>query len=650
MLQTQNISLQYGGRFLFDEIGFMINARDRIGLVGRNGTGKSTLLRILLGDVRPDQGEVITPNEYHIGYLPQEVHFTSTQTVIDETKEAFNEINILEEELETINKQLENYEQFDPDDYAKILESQQTVISRLQFLGADTREGDMEKVLMGLGFQREDFVKQTSQLSGGWQMRIELAKLLLQNPNLLLLDEPTNHLDIESVQWLESFLKNYEGAIVLVSHDRQFLDSVTNRTFELSLGKMYDYKANYSKYVQLQKERIEKQKAASKNQERVVKQMERNIDRFRAKANKAKFAQSLIKKLDKLERIEVDEQDIKAMRLRFPEAPRSGKIVLEAKGIGKSFGDHEVLRDLNFTIAKGERIAFVGKNGEGKTTLTRIIKNELDFTGVSKLGHNVSIGYYAQHQADMLDGSRTVFELIDGSARGEMRTKVRGLLGAFLFTGEDVDKKVKVLSGGEKSRLALAKLLLDPVNLLILDEPTNHLDMLSKDVLKEALLQFGGTLIVVSHDREFLDGLVTKVYEFKNRGITEHLGGVYDYITAWKKTRELELKEDRPTTKKKLSDHQLSYQEKKNLEKSIRKLERQLGNTENTITKMEAELKLLEEELAKPEVMSDSNNLQKLIQAYDEKKTSLDQKMMDWEKTSKELEHKKTLLTDTRIN
>ena len=641
MLQTQNISLQYGGRFLFDQVGFMVNERDRIGLVGRNGTGKSTLLKILMDEVKPDIGEVITPNEYHIGYLPQEVHFTSTKTVIDETQEAFKEINDLEAELEAINNKLENYDQYDSDEYTKILEGQQVIINRLQFLGADSREGDIEKVLMGLGFQRDEFEKQTSQFSGGWQMRIELAKLLLQKPNLLLLDEPTNHLDIESVQWLEVFLKNYEGAIMLVSHDRQFLDAVTNRTFELSLGKMYDYKANYSKYVQLQKERIDKQKAASKNQERVVKQMERNIDRFRAKANKAKFAQSLIKKLNKMEMIEVDEQDIKAMRLRFPEAPRSGKIVLEAKDVGKTYGDHVVLKDIKFDLMKGERIAFVGKNGEGKTTLTRIIKNEIDYTGTSKLGHNVSIGYYAQHQADMLDGSQSVFELIDNAATGDMRYKVRGLLGAFLFTGEDVDKKVRVLSGGEKSRLALAKLLLDPVNLLILDEPTNHLDMLSKDVLKEALLQFGGTLIVVSHDREFLDGLVTKVFEFKNQGITEHLGGVYDYITAWKKARAIELNEEIKSASKTISEHQLSYQEKKDFEKSVRKLERQLGNNENDITKLETELKFLEEELAKPEVMSDTNNLQKLIHQYDEKKIALDKKMKMWEELTLKLEHKK---------
>ena len=642
MLHAQNISIQYGGRYLFDQIGFMIQSRDRIGLVGRNGSGKSTLLKILTDEVKPDDGEIVTPKEYHIGYLPQEVHFRSMESVINETKCAFKEINQLELELEKINEELGSTEDYQSDIYAQVLEQQQHILGRLQYLGADSREGDIEKVLTGLGFERNEFEKPCSQLSGGWQMRIELAKLLLRKPNLLLLDEPTNHLDIESVQWLETFLNKYEGAIMLVSHDRTFLDELTNRTFELSLGKMYDYKANYSKYVELQSERIEKQKAASKNQERIVKQMERNIDRFRAKANKAKFAQSLIKKLDKMDRIEVDEQDIKAMRLRFPEAPRSGKLVLELNKVGKSFGEKEVLKDLNFNIAKGERIAFVGKNGGGKTTLTRMIRNEISFEGHLKLGYNVKIGYYAQHQADILDGKQTVFELIDNAASGDMRSKVRGLLGAFLFTGDDVDKKISVLSGGEKSRLALARLLLEPVNLLILDEPTNHLDMLSKDVLKEALIQFGGTLIVVSHDREFLNDLVTKVFEFKDKGITEHLGGVYDYITNWKKDQET-AKNIIASTTKNISGHQRNFKERKDKEKKSRKIERQINNIENTISKLEFKISEIEAELSLPEVLSNPSILNEKIDQYKLAKSQLDKSMMKWEQLTNEFEKKSPL-------
>jgi ATP-binding cassette subfamily F protein 3 len=519
MLSVNNISIHFTGTYIFKDVSFFANEKDRIGLVGKNGAGKTTLLNIIAGEMEPEKGDISSPKGSRIGYLQQQIRLASDETVKNEAIKAFEEAIGFRKEAERITAELGQREDYESEEYLKLIDRLNHANERFEMLGGNTMEADTEKILLGLGFERNDFGRPMKEFSGGWRMRIELAKILLRRPEILLLDEPTNHLDILSIQWLENFLKSYPGAVILVSHDRAFLDAVTNRTIEISLARITDYKASYSKYVQLREEQREKQKAAYDNQQKQIADIERFIERFRYKDTKAKQVQSRVKMLEKMDRVEVDEMDFSKIHFRFPPAPHSGKIVYEANQLSKSYDNHQVLNELEFVIEKGESIAFVGRNGEGKSTLSKIIVNDLDYTGEGKLGHKVEIGYFAQNQAELLDQEKTVFATIDDVATGDLRTKVKNILGSFLFSGDDLEKKVKVLSGGEKSRLAIAQMLLKPVNLLVMDEPTNHLDMQSKDVLKSALLQFDGTLLIVSHDRDFLQGLTNKVFEFRNKKI-----------------------------------------------------------------------------------------------------------------------------------
>ena len=639
MIDVTNISLHFTRRTLFDEITFRINDRDKIGLVGRNGAGKSTLLKAIFGSQKLDGGNISMSKETTIGYLPQELKINSKLSVYEETKTAFKRIQQVEAEIEEINQSLQERSDYESESYLELINDLNDKQHQMQVLGGYTMEEDIEKVLKGLGFEHEDMEVLVMELSGGWQMRVELAKLLLQHPSLLLLDEPTNHLDIESITWLEDFLKDYEGAIMLVSHDRTFLDAITNRTIEVTLGAIEDYKTHYSKYVELRKERKEKQIATKKNQDRELEQLQRNIDRFRYKASKAKFAQSLIKKMDKIERIEVDDEDRSAMRIRFPEAKRSGEIVVTGKNLHKSYGENHVIKGLDFEIERDERVAFVGKNGMGKTTLSRMIVGEIDFEGRLKLGHNVQMGYYAQHQATGLHENNSILEEMEEAARNEMQSKVRSLLGAFLFSGEDVHKKIKVLSGGEKSRLALAKLLLEPTNFLVLDEPTNHLDMIAKDVLKEALKNFKGTLVVVSHDRDFLSGLTDKLFEFTAEGIKPHIGTVDSFLEKKKLAsfRALELeKEKQESEKKKAASNGNSlnknrYKLKKQLEKDIRRLKNSIGKCEKKINELDQKIHAIDEQLRDPEQYNELIKDQTFFGKYEALKEQQDKVTQQWE-------------------
>lgn len=530
MISIQNLSVEFSARPLFDNINYVINKRDKIALVGKNGAGKSTMLKIIAGLQHPTSGQVVVPEGVTIGYLPQQMEVSDTLTVVDEVRKAFGHIDALQRELDEVNERIAATTDFESDKYTDLIDRMTSLSERLAIEQSENADAEIEKTLKGLGFTREDFNRPTSEFSGGWRMRIELAKILLQRPDVLLLDEPTNHLDIESIQWLEQFLVQKANMVVLVSHDRAFIDNVTNRTIEITLGKIYDYSVNYSKYVVLRQERLEQQMRAFQNQQKQIKDTEEFIERFRYKATKAVQVQSRMKQLAKIERIEVDEVDTSHLNLKFPPAPRSGDFPVIAENVGKRYGEHQVFDHATFTIKRGEKVAFVGKNGEGKSTLVKCIMNEIPFTGSLKIGHNVKIGYFAQNQASMLDGEISVFDTIDRVAVGDIRTKIRDILGAFMFGGEASDKKVKVLSGGEKTRLAMIRLLLEPVNLLILDEPTNHLDMKTKDILKQAIKDFDGTVIVVSHDREFLDGLVEKVYEFGGGKVRECLGGIYEFL------------------------------------------------------------------------------------------------------------------------
>ncbi|MEG0253253.1 MAG: ABC-F family ATP-binding cassette domain-containing protein, partial [Muribaculaceae bacterium] len=548
MISIQNLSVEFSSKALFDNINYVINKKDRIALVGKNGAGKSTMLKIIAGLQTPTHGSVSVPNDIVIGYLPQQMVLADKHTLIEDVRSAFDHINKLQRDLDSVNAQLLSRTDYDSEDYHKLIDRMTHITELINMSGSENCEAEMEKTLMGLGFTRNDFDRPTSEFSGGWRMRIELAKLLLRKPEVLLLDEPTNHLDIESIQWLENFLRTKAEAVVLVSHDRAFIDNVTTRTIEISLGKIYDYQVNYSKFVVLREERIEQQMRAYQNQHKQIQETEDFIERFRYKATKSVQVQSRIKQLAKVDRIEVDEVDNSRLSLKFPPAPRSGDYPLIANEVGKYYGDHKVFSNANFTIKRGEKIAFVGKNGEGKSTLVKCIMGEIPFDGELKIGHNIKIGYFAQNQAQLLDGEITVFDTIDNVAVGDIRTKIRDILGAFMFGGEASDKKVKVLSGGEKTRLAMIKLLLEPVNLLILDEPTNHLDMRTKDVLKQAIIDFNGTVIVVSHDREFLDGLVKKVFEFGGGKIREHLGGIYDFLETRKMESLSELENSKPST------------------------------------------------------------------------------------------------------
>jgi len=643
MISLNKVSISFGGFDLLHSSSFLIQPDDRIGLIGKNGAGKTTLLKLIAGKLEPSSGEVSLPKDTTIGYLPQEMKLTDTQTLVDETMLAFDKILKIEKKIAALNNEISSETDFHSDGYLKKLDKLSELNERYSILGGDNYQAELEQTLLGLGFERTDFNRPTSEFSGGWRMRVELAKLLLKKPDLILLDEPTNHLDIESIQWLENFLKNYKGSVVLVSHDKAFLDAVCNRTIEISLGRITDQKMKYSDFVEWKKEQREVQLASYRNQQKMIEDTEKFIERFRYKATKAVQVQSRIKQLEKLDRIEIEEEDKSTINIKFPPAPRSGRVVVEAKAISKRYGENLVLDDINLNVENGDNIAFVGRNGEGKTTLVRIILNELDHEGFLKLGHNVKVGYFAQNQAQLLNENLTVLETIDEIATGDARTKIRDILGAFLFSGEDVEKKVKVLSGGEKSRLAMIRLLLEPVNLLVLDEPTNHLDMQSKEILKNALIHFSGTIIVVSHDREFLDGMVDCVFEFRNKKIKQHLGGIYEFLQKKKmeSLKELEAA-NKKSQSRKSSDRKavsntmdLSFEERKEISKSITRFEKKVENTEDEIEKLETEISEMDEKLSSSGVVNDNSVFKK----YDELKATLDETLKRWEKEHEELEN-----------
>lgn len=639
MLSIEHLTMEFSSKPILEDISFLINRKDKIALVGKNGAGKTTLLRLIAGEQTPTSGVIARERDLSIGYLPQVMMLADDSTVIEEARKAFEDTHDIEQRLENINKELAERDDYDSKEYERLLEKHdeyQQIVNNLQ---PQKIEGETERTLLGLGFMRTDFQRPCSEFSGGWRMRIELAKILLRKPDLLLLDEPTNHLDIESIQWLEQFLTDSPSALLLVSHDRAFIDNVTNRTIEISLGRIYDYDVNYSHYVELRRERHEQQVRAYLNQQKMIQDTEDFIERFRYKATKAVQVQSRIKQLEKLERLEVDLEDTSRLRLHFPPAPRSGDFPVIAEDVMKAFGEHVVFHDANFTIRRGEKVAFVGRNGEGKTTMVRCIMQQLDYLGTLKTGHNVKIGYFAQNQAALLDGEQTVFETIDRVATGDIRLRIRDILGAFMFGGEASDKKVKVLSGGERSRLAMIRLLLEPVNLLILDEPTNHLDMQSKDILKDALLAFDGTLIVVSHDRYFLDGLVSKVYEFAGGKVIEHLGGIYDFLQKKNITslQELERKtvtaEAEQTQPLQPSTAKLDFEEQKRRQREQRKLEKQVTETETAIADLEKEQKEIEEALTLPQNQTDTS----LFERYEHVKRQLEQRLYEWEILSEQL-------------
>jgi ATP-binding cassette subfamily F protein 3 len=638
MISVDQLSVEFGGFTLLDEISFVVNQRDKIALVGKNGAGKSTMLKIFAGLQSPSKGGLSVPKDVTIGYLPQHMIHNDGATVMEEAEKAFGHIFKLQEEILRMTNELAERTDYESDSYHNLIDKLTHSNEQLDVMGVNNFRGDIEKTLVGLGFERSDFDRQTSEFSGGWRMRIELAKILLKKPDVLLLDEPTNHLDIESIQWLENFLKSSGGAVILVSHDRAFIDAVTNRTIEISLGKIYDYKVPYSEYVKLRKERREQQLRAFENQQKQIQSTEEFIERFRYKATKAVQVQSRIKQLDKIERIEVDEEDNSSLNLKFPPAPHSGSVTFEANGLTKKYGEKVVLDNIDICVKRGEKVAFVGKNGEGKSTLVKCIMDQVEYSGNLKLGHLVKIGYFAQNQASLLDENLTVFETIDYVATGDIRTKIRDILGAFMFGGEASDKKVKVLSGGERTRLAMIKLLLEPVNFLVLDEPTNHLDLRTKDVLKEAIKAFDGTVVVVSHDREFLDGLVEKTYEFANHKVIEHIGGIYDFLQTKKmeSLNELEMsqtkKSDSPEKAKTASENKQSYEDRKELNKKIRKIERSVESLENEILQLESKISEIEEKL------SSTDNYNVLLAEYESTKNSLKEKMALWEEQSEELE------------
>ena len=639
MISVENLQVEFGGFTLFDDVSFVINKKDRIALVGKNGAGKSTLLKILAGLQSPTHGTVSIPKETTIGYLPQQMQLKDTRTVREEAELAFEQIHEMEREINRLNMELEERTDYESEAYHKIIDQVTHLSEQFQMAGGNNYHAELERTLLGLGFSREDFNRPTSEFSGGWRMRIELAKLLLRHPDVLLLDEPTNHLDIESIQWLENFIATRANAVVLVSHDRAFIDNTTSRTIEIELGHIYDYKVKYSEYVILRQERREQQLRAFENQQKKLADTEAFIERFRYKATKSTQVQSRIKQLEKIERIEVDEIDTSMLNLKFPPAPHSGSYPVIAEEVSKRYGDHLIFEHVNFTIQRGEKVAFVGKNGEGKSTLVKCILNKIPYEGSLKLGHGVKIGYFAQNQAQLLDDNLTVFETIDYVAQGDIRTKIRDILGAFMFGGEASEKKVKVLSGGERSRLAMIRLLLEPVNLLILDEPTNHLDMRSKDVLKNALKDFDGTVIVVSHDRDFLDGLVGKVYEFGNKRVTEHLGGIYDFLEKKKlqSLQELELSSkknnDQPVDETP-TQNKLSYEARKEQNKLIKKLERTIAESEKRIEQIENAIKEVEQKLATAEGASDST----LYTQYADLKKELSEAMDQWTEQTLEWE------------
>ena len=654
MVSIQNLSVEFSAKSLFDNINYVINRKDKIALVGKNGAGKSTMLKIIAGLQKPTSGNVSVPQDTTIGYLPQQMELNDSLTVVEEVRKAFSHLHDMRARLDDMNAELLERTDYDSDSYQKLIEQVANLTEHLAMEESENGEAEMEKTLIGLGFTRNDFNRPTSEFSGGWRMRIELAKLLLTHPDVLLLDEPTNHLDIESIQWLEQFLVTKANAVVLVSHDRAFIDNVTNRTIEISLGKIYDYSVNYSKYVVLRQERLEQQMRAYQNQQKQIQDTEDFIERFRYKATKSVQVQSRIKQLAKLERIEVDEVDTSHLNLKFPPAPRSGDYPVIADNVGKNYGEHQVFDHATFTIKRGEKVAFVGKNGEGKSTLVKCIMGEIPYSGNLKIGHNVKIGYFAQNQAQLLDGEITVFDTIDRVAVGDIRTKIRDILGAFMFGGEASDKKVKVLSGGEKTRLAMIRLLLEPVNLLILDEPTNHLDMKTKDILKQAIKDFNGTVIVVSHDREFLDGLVEKVYEFGGGKVKECLGGIYEFLEKKKlaSLAELELSKSPTASQKTNKDSEkkaeqdstdfpastgkaaakLSYAEQKEHDKLVKRVQKKVTDAEKEIERLETEIASVETEIAQGDYNADLYDRHATLQKQ------LDNAVSIWELATMELE------------
>ncbi len=643
MISVDKLSVEFGGFTLFNDISFVVNQRDKIALVGKNGAGKSTMLKIFAGLQSPTRGNISFPKEITVGYLPQHMIHNDGSTVMQEAEKAFAHIFSLQDKIAQMTNELSERTDYDSESYHTLIDNLTHTNEQLDMLGVNNFKGEIEKTLLGLGFLRSDFERQTSEFSGGWRMRIELAKILLQRPDVLLLDEPTNHLDIESIQWLENFLVSHGNAVILVSHDRAFINAVTNRTIEISLGKIYDYKVPYSQYLELRKERREQQLRAFENQQKQIQDTEDFIERFRYKATKAIQVQSRIKQLDKIERIEVDEEDNSSLHLKFPPAPHSGTISADIEHLTKKYGEKVILDDISLTINRGEKVAFVGKNGEGKSTLVKCIMEQVEYSGKLKLGHLVKIGYFAQNQASMLDENLTVFETIDHVATGDIRTKIRDILGAFMFGGEASDKKVKVLSGGERTRLAMIRLLLEPVNFLVLDEPTNHLDLRSKDVLKEAIKAFNGTVIVVSHDREFLDGLVEKTYEFAHHKVVEHIGGIYDFLQTKKmeSLRELDTSagnkkaENNTENENPVSGNKLSYEARKELAKKIKKAERNVEEAENAIQQLEAQLAEIEKEFENPDRATDES----LFREHKKKKKELEEKMYEWEILSEELEN-----------
>ncbi|WP_075590011.1 ABC-F family ATP-binding cassette domain-containing protein [Labilibacter marinus] len=641
MVSVNQLSVEFGGFTLFKDVSFLVNPKDKIGLAGKNGAGKSTMLKIFAGLQLPTKGTVTCPKDVKIGYLPQHMKHNDTGSVWDEVEKAFGELKQLEKDIEALNVEMGNRTDYESEAYLDIIHKLSDKSERLSMLGGANYASNIEVTLKGLGFERDDFTRLTSEFSGGWRMRIQLAKILLQKPDVFLLDEPTNHLDIESIQWFEDFLKNYSGAVVLVSHDRAFLDNITKRTVEIQMGKIYDYKASYTKYLELREERREQQMAAYRNQQKMIEDTEKFIERFRYQATKAVQVQSRIKQLDKLDRIEVDEFDNSSLRIKFPAAPHSGAITLDGKQLTKKYDQLEVLKEVDFTIERGEKVAFIGRNGEGKTTMARMIMNEIGFTGNLKLGHQVKIGYFAQNQADLLDERLTVLETIDHVAVGDIRLKIRDLLGAFMFSGETVDKKVSVLSGGERTRLAMVKLLLEPVNLLILDEPTNHLDIRSKELLKQAVKDFEGTVVVVSHDREFLDGLVDKVYEFRNKKMKEHLGGIYEFLERKKLESLRQMEQQKPNGKavkqevsQEKQNSKLSYEERKEISRRVKKAQQQVEKAEKNIAKLEEDIAELDRLMQDVKNASDAE----FVRKYQDSNVALEKEMEAWELYQVELE------------
>lgn len=644
MISINGVTISFGGHDLFDNISFLINPKDRIGLAGKNGAGKSTLLKVLAGEQKPTKGEIAIPRDCRIGYLPQDMIHQHGRTVFSETETAFQEIQTLEVRLENINHEMETRTDYESEEYMKLIEEQTDVYTRLDMIGAGNKNEEIEKILKGLGFDRKDFDRQTAEFSGGWRMRIELAKLLLQKPDILLLDEPTNHLDIEAIMWLEEFMETFAGSVVLISHDKTFLDTVTSRTIEIVNQKIYDYKTNYSKYLVLRQERIEQQENAQKNQQKIINQTEVLIDKYRAKASKASFAQSLIKKLDRMEKVEVDDMDTASLNFRFPPPAHSGKIVLTVENAGKKYGDKQIFSDATFIITKGEKIGLVGRNGEGKSTMMKMIGKKISYDGTVQIGHSVLMGYFEQDQEEKLDPKKTVFETIDEAAVGEARRQVRALLGSFLFRGDDIEKKVQVLSGGERGRLALCKLLLEPYNLLLMDEPTNHLDIRSKDILKKALIDYEGTVVMVSHDRDFMKGICDRLFEFRDGQVKEHLCDIEEFMQLRKVERlnqldldKKEKKQDSVAAKQETAAKQEVIVTDKNKEAEQKVLRSQLKKVEENIERLESDIKAADSKLSDPKEYEKLMADQAFFNKYNTWKRDLEREMEKWEELSGKL-------------